>query len=163
MPQPLETPDPHAPCDGTPEINAGGVGGFAGMTACRVKAPPAMRFFIAFSVLGFAGILAVILWGAGVFGGPHVHRVEVVDASQPRPITFRAERGQDVSGVTLRVRGHLDGRATVSAVEGNWHPEPLTGDVDFTIYHDWFDPICTIDYIPGNGTAGSLTVELTFD
>ena len=85
-------------------------------------------------------------------------RIERVAESQQ--FTFHTSRGRAPSGYTLRVHGHIDGAASITASEST--PQPISGDVDWRIYHDYFRPSIDIQYSPARVTAGQLTLELTF-
>jgi hypothetical protein len=85
-------------------------------------------------------------------------RIERVAESQT--LTFHASRGNTPSGYTLHVHGHIDGTASITASES--HPQPISGDVDWRIYHDYFRPSIDIQYSPAKVAAGQLTVDVTF-
>ena len=85
-------------------------------------------------------------------------RIERV--AEPQQFTFQASGGSMPSGYTLHVHGHIDGAASITASEST--PQPISGDVDWRIYHDYFRPSIDIQYSPAKVTAGHLTVDLTF-
>jgi hypothetical protein len=64
------------------------------------------------------------------------------------------------SGISLRVYGQLDGTAFVYGEE--WEPVTITGAVDWSVYHDWFEPSCVLYYAPQNVRSGHLKVSYTF-
>jgi len=110
-------------------------------------------------LLGTLAAVALGLWVAGVFDRPQVQRIDNV--SRPQRLVFQTS-DKSPSGVTLRVRGHIDGTAIITTVEDQWPPQKLGGDVDWAVYKDWFQSTCAFDYAPTGVTAGHLTLELTF-
>jgi hypothetical protein len=54
----------------------------------------------------------------------------------------------------------IKGTASITASES--HPQPISGDVDWRIYHDYFRPSIDIQYSPAKVAAGQLTVDVTF-
>jgi hypothetical protein len=65
-----------------------------------------------------------------------------------------------VSGLTLHFQGQIDGTAYVWAA--NWPTQTLNGNVDWLIYHDWFETNCTIYYQPSGVHTGSLKFQYEF-
>jgi len=84
----------------------------------------------------------------------------IVRFAESQTLTFQAPRSSTPSGYTLHVHGHIDGAASITASES--HPQPISGHVDWRIYHDYFRPSIDIHYAPAKVTAGQLTVDLTF-
>ena len=84
---------------------------------------------------------------------------KVSDVTVDQHFPFR-NMGGTPSGVTLHVRGHIDGEAKVYAA--NWTAEVISGDVDWTVGHDYFDPEIVVEYKPTRVTAGHLDFELIF-
>ena len=87
-----------------------------------------------------------------------IERIERV--TEPQTLTFHELHGSTPSGYTLHVHGHIDGAASITASEST--PQPISGDVDWRIYHDYFRPSIDIQYSPAKVSAGQLTIELTF-
>ena len=102
-------------------------------------------------------MLVVLLVGCSKSCPPLVAIVS--DATQTNALRLTCSR-QNVSGLTLHVRGYLDGTGHVFA--GNWETQALSGTVDWKIYHDWFQPSCTLHYHPVNVRRGSLSIEYEF-
>ena len=103
--------------------------------------------------------IGLVLWLVGVFEWPQVQHI--ADCSRSQRIVFQTS-GMYPSGVTVRVRGHIDGTATLTTVEDRWPPQQISGDVDWSVYHDWFYSTCTFEYSPANVASGRLKVELKF-
>ena len=85
--------------------------------------------------------------------------VKITDVTKAQSISVSASRSS-VSGLTIRCRGEIDGKATLSA--SNWVAEMLSGKVDRQVYHDWFTNSCTLAYTPSNVTKGHLEIEYEF-
>jgi hypothetical protein len=110
-------------------------------------------------------ILAALFCAAFIALAGYTQTQTVKAVSVAQSLTFRdpafVPHITSISGVTLRVRGHIDGTATVQAE--NWTPQQISGDVDWSVYHDYFSSSIVIDYSPTNVTAGSLNFSLTFN
>jgi hypothetical protein len=113
-----------------------------------------------------ATVVAIILIQIvtiSIAGYTQTQRVETVTSAQS--LTFRDQpyipHLASISGVTLRVRGHIDGSATFDAE--NWKPQAFSGDVDFSVHRDHFEPELVIRYSPTNVTGGNLSFSVTFN
>ena len=85
--------------------------------------------------------------------------IAVSDVTATNTFTLTS-RGGSISGLTLHVRGHLDGTGYIYA--GNWDTQALSGAVDWTIYHDWFETNCVLHYDPLGVHTGTLTIQYEF-
>ena len=106
--------------------------------------------------------MAPLLLLAALFAMPSCSRprtTHVPDVTQTNVLALSTSQ-QSVSGISLHIRGRLDGKAHV--VAGNWEKHTLSGTVDWQVYHDWFEPTCALHYEPVAVTSGSLTVEYEF-
>ena len=99
--------------------------------------------------------MALAVTGCDRHGGV----VPIADSTKAKSVVLRSTR-TDVSGISLRVRGHIDGEATLSAA--NWDKQVLKGTVDWQVYHDWFNGTCTLRYLPKDVKSGALTIEYEF-
>jgi hypothetical protein len=91
--------------------------------------------------------------------GQTMQKASVVDVSKAQKVALKTT-ASNVSGLTLHVRGQIDGEAIVSA--SNWEPQKISGKVDFKVYHDWFTSTCELQYQPVSAKAGALTVQYEF-
>lgn len=83
-----------------------------------------------------------------------------IDATQPNTLKLRSRHGELVSGITVHVAGHLDGRGMISVNDGP--PHELTGAVDWKINESLDGSRCEVQYIPGDVQTGQLTVSYFF-
>ncbi len=89
---------------------------------------------------------------------PQIQHIERVADEQH--LVFN-DPGSSRSGVTLHVRGQIDGEATIDGPQ--WSPQTISGKVDRIVYHDYFYKTIVIDYTPSKVTSGKLSFELTFE
>jgi hypothetical protein len=86
--------------------------------------------------------------------------LKVGDVTKPESFVVKA-RSSSPTGITINVKGHIDGTAYVYI--HNHAKEELSGTVDWGVYHDWFEQDCTIYFEPGTASSGSLEVSYSFD
>ena len=103
-------------------------------------------------------VLAVILLTGYYLLADSTESREIADVTRPARLTFKTSKLP--SGITLHVKGFVDGEAIISAA--NWTPEKISQKVDWLVYHDWFFSECIIEYTPGSARSGHLAIELTF-
>jgi hypothetical protein len=94
-----------------------------------------------------------------LFGCSDRGTVSVPDVTATNAFTLNS-RGGSISGLTLHVRGHLNGTGYIHAA--NWETQALSGTIDWKIYHDWFYKSCTLEYRPEGVHAGSVTIDYEF-
>jgi len=88
---------------------------------------------------------------------------KLADVRQQAYLTLSCSRRAwhgEVSGLSLHLSGTIEGEAEVWA--SNWEPQRLRGRVDLKIYHDWFEPSCTLRYRPLGLASGQLEVRYRF-
>jgi hypothetical protein len=85
--------------------------------------------------------------------------IQIADVTQPTILNLNST-SKNVSGISLRLRGQIDGSAVLSA--SNWETQRLSGKVDYQGYHDRFHAECDLQYQPMKVTSGALTVEYKF-
>lgn len=90
---------------------------------------------------------------------PQTFTVNVGDVTNKSSITL-ASPSKDVTGITIRVTGDINGHAYVYARD--WEKRELSGRVDCVIYHDWSAPTCVLQYEPVSVTSGKLRIDYTF-
>ena len=90
---------------------------------------------------------------------PQTFTVNVGDVTKKSSITL-ATPSKDVTGLTIRVTGDINGHAYVFA--GDWEKKELSGKVDCVIYHEWSAPTCVLQYEPVSVTSGKLRIDYTF-
>jgi hypothetical protein len=91
----------------------------------------------------------------------HPHTVLIDDPARTNQFTVVSESTTHrISGLTLHFQGQIDGTAYVWAA--NWSTQALSGNVDWSIYHDWFENDCTIHYQPSGVHTGSLKFQYEF-
>lgn len=83
----------------------------------------------------------------------------VPDPTKKSVITLRSSIAEP-NGITIKITGKIDGSAVVHA--DNWEKVSISGEVEWQIYKDWFEPSCDIHYEPSGVTTGSLTIDYTF-
>ncbi len=83
----------------------------------------------------------------------------IADVTRNQVVTLKSS-GSEPSGVSLHIRGHLDGAAVIWA-EG-WEKQTIGQAVDFKLYKDWFEPTCDLHYDPTGVTKGDITIEYQF-
>ncbi len=107
-------------------------------------------------------IIAAILCGlAGLWWfGPRFGTLRVTDITTSQSFTVKA-RSSSRSGITIHVKGHIDGSAYVYV--NNYQKEALSGNVDWQSYSDWFENECTIYFEPGTASKGELKISYSFD
>ena len=116
------------------------------------------RWLALASVLAAAALAAVCAWG-----GDGWSAVPLPDVGQPANLALtggdRLMGGP--SGVSALIAGEIDGEVEVWA--DGWGPQRLRGRADWRVYHDWFDPSCTLHYRPvGEAVSGRLVVRYRF-
>jgi hypothetical protein len=104
--------------------------------------------------------LAIVpLLGCGRSTAPSI--LAISDVTQTNTMNLvSAQRGGFVSGLTLRIQGHLDGTGYVFAA--NWPTQALSGAVNSVVYEDYFQTSCTLHYHPVGVRAGSLNIQYEF-
>lgn len=103
--------------------------------------------------------LVILLILAGCGKSSSKGAIKIMDVTKAQSISISVSR-PSVSGLTIHCRGEIDGKATLSA--SNWASEPLSGKVDWQVYHDWFTNACTLKYNPSNVTTGHLEIDYEF-
>lgn len=128
--------------------------GLRTLLAQRGYQPRMTRCSLLFVLLG-----ATVLFGPGCSSrGP---AVEVADVTQPCVLTLLAPPDSPyVHGLSVRIRGHLDGIATISLT--NFPVQKLTGDFDVKIGGDWYTTNCVLNYSPQDVRAGKVKIEYYF-
>jgi hypothetical protein len=97
---------------------------------------------------------------AAISGCERSGKLRVADVTQSQSFPVKA-RSSSPTGITLHVKGHLDGTAFVYIQ--SHAKESLSGDVDWKVYHDWFEQECEISFEPGSAASGSLEISYVFD
>jgi len=114
-------------------------------------------------VVSIITLVLIQIFRISIAGYTRTQRVEAATSAQS--LTFRDQtlvpHLVPISGVTLRVRGHIDGTATIHSE--NWKPHSISGDVDWAAHYDHYEPSIVINYSPTNVTAGNLSFSLTFN
>ncbi len=87
---------------------------------------------------------------------------QITRVMEAQKLTFRATDAKHLSGVTLHVHGHIEGAAMIKGPLNASEPQPISGDVDWQIYGDYFVPDIEFEYVPAKVTAGQLTFEVEF-
>ncbi len=87
---------------------------------------------------------------------------QITRVTESQRLTFRTTDAKHVSGVTLHVHGHIEGAAMIKGPLNASEPQPISGDVDWQIYGDYFVPDIEFEYVPAKVTAGQLTFEVEF-
>ena len=103
-------------------------------------------------ILTFLGL--VTLLGCSKSG-----TVAVSDVTTTNSFTL-VSHSDSVSGLTLHLRGQLDGTGYIYA--GNWDTQALSGTIDRTIYHDWFETNCVLHYYSVGVYTGALSIHYEF-
>jgi hypothetical protein len=89
----------------------------------------------------------------------------ISDVAQPTSLTLLAHP-QDYfphgmpSGVSVWVTGEVKGSAEMWT--GNWKRQEISGRVDWSEYHDWFDNQCVLQYKPIGPVSGQLVIRYMF-
>ena len=86
--------------------------------------------------------------------------LRVADVTKSQTFAVKA-RGSSPTGIKIHAKGHIDGTAFVYIHD--YAKGSLSGDVNWGIYHDWFEQDCKIFFEPGTATSGSLEITYSFD
>ena len=113
--------------------------------------------------MALALLIVLPLVGSGC-GGSRRGSVRITDVTKTNSIPLTSGwsgiGGNLPSGITLHLRGRIDGSARVWA--GNWETTRLSGTVAWRVYHDWYETNCVLHYLPESVKSGELTVDYRF-
>lgn len=101
-------------------------------------------------------LAASILLGCNSSSGPTT--IAIPDVTQTNALNLVASHsGKFVSGLTLRVQGHLDGTGYLSAA--SFPTQVLSGTINWRMHEDYFQTNCVLQYRPVGVRTGSLTIQ----
>lgn len=110
-------------------------------------------------VAGVAALVVVLLLAWTLFVG-WWSRAPLPDVSQPADLALTSGGGKYTSGLSVHITGEINGEVEVWA--SNWKPQRLSGRVDWRVYHDWYEPTCTLHYRPVGKVSGELEIHYQF-
>ena len=119
------------------------------------------RLFIVAAVLISLALLAAASWYMLVFRNKHT--VQIADVTKPETIILRASPNQRDSyffRISFRLRGHLDGEATIAAKSELG--QKLTGTFDVKILADCYSDSYELQYSPTDAHSGEVIIEYEF-
>jgi hypothetical protein len=128
---------------------------------CNRGAPPSGSLGLGRSVEMKFGRWCILLYLiAATAGCERSGALMVGDVTKPQSFAVKA-RSNNPTGITVEVKGRIDGTAKVYIHE---HAKlALNGTVDSGLYHDWFEKDCTIHFEPGSAKSGSLEISYVFE
>jgi hypothetical protein len=104
-------------------------------------------------------VLGVCLW---YLRWPQVEVLPPEIARKKRLVLTTRNEANDVFGLNLRIKGHLNGSAALILP---WDSQRLSigpGNFSRHVSHDFYDNRAVIQYLPGTASKGSLVVEYRF-
>jgi hypothetical protein len=97
-----------------------------------------------------------------MFGGcGRQQTLRVSDVSKAQTILLKADpRQSHIYHISLRFRGQIDGRASISGK--NVVTQSLQGKFDAATGGDWYTKTCELEYSPTNVHSGHMIIEFEF-
>jgi hypothetical protein len=97
----------------------------------------------------------------GLAGCTQQHSISITDVTQTNILRLASQHSMFISGVSVRLSGHLDGKAIVFV--NDQRPYPLSGLIDWkTNQLLKRGSVCVLQYAPQNVRTGQLTVSYFF-
>ena len=105
-------------------------------------------------------LINVLVAPALLLGCSKNQNTKLKDPTKAQVISFKSTHSS-VSGVTVRVKGSLQGSSEWRLPNGTTE-KAVSGDFDFEIYCDHFEPKFVIEYFPKNVSSGRAQVSCEF-